>query len=115
MMLDFATVCEFSRIHCVAICAFLIPINFLATSTTLGLLFFKQPSGQVRFWAILAGCVALPLLLHVGTWLMIGVVKIPTFVLSGLGIICLFINFKAIQDTRKFEELLQVARGLVQV
>lgn len=112
-MLDFASVCEFSRNHCIAICAFLIPLNLLATATTLGLLFFKQPPQQVRFWATLASFVTLPLLFHVGTWLIIGVVKIPTFILSGLGITCLLINFQAIQDTRRFQKLLQVARVVV--
>ncbi|ACK69118.1 conserved hypothetical protein [Gloeothece citriformis PCC 7424] len=112
-MLELTSVYEFSRHHCVAICAFLIPLNLLATSGTLGLLLFKHPYEKVRFWATVAGCVAFPLLLHVGTWLMIGVVQLPTFILSGLGITCLLVNLKAIQDTQKFQDWLQVAKGFV--
>ncbi|WP_013322524.1 hypothetical protein [Gloeothece verrucosa] len=112
-MLDFASVCEFSRTNCIAICAFLVPLNLLATSSTLLLLFWRQPRPQVRFSATLAGFFALTLFFHVATWLIIGVVMMPTFILSGLGITCLLINFKAIQDTERLENWLQVARGMI--
>lgn len=98
-MLDFTPVFEFSRNHCVAICAFLVPANLLATLQTFLLFFWKRPLSQVRLAAAFASIFAFTLFLHVGTWFIIGVVMIPTFVLLALGSICLLINFGLIYGT----------------
>ena len=108
-MLNFAPLFEFSRNHCAAICAFLVPANLLATSQTLLLLFLQRPIPQIRLAAIFASIFALTLFLHVGTWFAIGVVQTPTFILLGLGTTCLVINFWAITDSRSFQKLLQLA------
>lgn len=104
-MFDFTALFDFSRNHCVAICAFFVPLNLLATARTLFLLFSARPSLQLRLAATFASLCALTLFLHVGTWFMIGVVMAPTFILSGLGMTCLAINLAAIIQTEKFQQL----------
>ena len=46
-MFDFTPLFEFSRSHCVEICAFLVPANLLATLRTLFLTGFRRPASQV--------------------------------------------------------------------
>jgi hypothetical protein len=95
-MIDLNTIFEFSRINCVAICSFLVPANLLLTLQTLVFTGFRRPQSQVRK-AVLVACVpAVLIILHVCTWLMIGVVMAPTFILLCLGGICLGINLLAI-------------------
>lgn len=45
---------------------------------------------------------AVAMLLHVFTWFMIGVVMLPTYILLGLGSICLFANLGAMLLHRRF-------------
>ncbi len=91
-MLDLNSIFEFSRNHCVAICAFLVPANLLATSFTILLLFFGKSEQLIPLAKTVAICLALTLFLHIGTWLIVGVVMAPTFILFGLGVTCLLIN-----------------------
>lgn len=42
-MLDFSHLAELSRLHCLGICAFLVPSNLLATLTTLGVVGMEKP------------------------------------------------------------------------
>jgi prepilin signal peptidase PulO-like enzyme (type II secretory pathway) len=83
---------EFSRANCAAICTFLVPANILCTLQTMVLAGRCRPHGQVRQAALLACIPAVVMVLHVGTWLMVGVVALPTFVLLGLGSLCLGTN-----------------------
>jgi hypothetical protein len=92
-MIDFNTLAEFSRNYCVSICAFLVPANLVTTVLTLLFLYFGRPTRQVFPIASLALLFALTMFLHVATWLMIGVVMSPTFILFGLGLTC-FVIFK---------------------
>lgn len=92
VMFDLTSLGEFSRNNCIAICAFLIPANLLATSQTLLQLFQRRSPASIRLASLVASLFAITLFLHVGTWLMIGVVAIPTYVLFGLGLTCLAIN-----------------------
>jgi hypothetical protein len=105
---------EFSRIHCVSICAFLIPANLLATALTLGLSFVQAPTRQISAAAGLATLLALTLFLHVGTWFSIGVVMPATFILSGLGLTCLVTNYIAVADTHLKERFFRWGRNLAQ-
>jgi len=98
-MLDLNPIFEFSRTNCVAICAVLVPANLLATSQTLLLLWFRRPLQQMRLMVAIASLYALVMVLHVMTWLMIGVVMMPTFILLGLGAMCLVTNLGAIAYT----------------
>jgi len=95
-MIDFNPLFEFSRTHCIAICALLVPANLLATLQTLLFVWFARPVTQIYSIATVASLYALLMILHVMTWLTIGVVMLPTYILSFLGCLCLLINSTAI-------------------
>ncbi len=94
-MLDISLLFEFSRSNCVAICAFLVPANLLATSQTLLYLLLRRPSSHFYLAVTLAASLAITMIGHVATWFIIGVIKIQTFILLGLGSTCLVINLGA--------------------
>ncbi|MFP4124180.1 MAG: hypothetical protein ACLFWI_24915 [Coleofasciculus sp.] len=94
-MFDLTSILEFSRAHCVAICGGLVPLNLLLTLQTMILTGLQRPQRQVRFAAVLAYIPAGVMVFHVWTWLMIGVVMAPTFILLGLACICVGINLWA--------------------
>jgi hypothetical protein len=95
-MIDLNSLYEFSRTHCISICAVLVPANLLATSQTLLFAGFSRSATQAQIMAIGASGYALLLLLHVFTWFAIGVVRVPTYILTFLGCLCLSINFCAV-------------------
>jgi hypothetical protein len=94
-MFDLNSLFEFSRTNCVAICAFLVPINLLLTTRTMVFTGLQRPQSQVQQAAILACIPALVMILHVCTWLIIGVVMIPTYILLGMASTCLATNIWA--------------------
>lgn len=94
--IDLSPVFEFSRHHCVAICSFLVPATLLATLQTLVLLFWQRSQSQVGLAGLAASGLAAVIILHVGTWVAIGVLTPVSFVLLGLGTVCLAINGVAI-------------------
>jgi hypothetical protein len=106
-MIDINTLSEFSRAYCGTICAFLVPANLLATVATLYALYTDRPFRQILFPASIALLFAVTMFLHVGTWLAIGVVMAPTFILFGLGSTCFAINLGATLYPRRFTRLLQ--------
>ena len=87
---------EFSRSHCVTICAFLVPANLIATSQTI--LFTLLKRSPIQIYTISASSIiyALLMIAHVISWFIVGVVMAPTFILMFLGITCLTINLIAI-------------------
>ncbi len=91
-MLDLSTLHEFSRCHCLAICAGLVPANLLLSTAVIGLTMFNG-SRATRRWLSIggAGCFML-LLAHVMSWWLIGVVAPATFILPALGLCCSAIN-----------------------
>ena len=91
-MFDIETIFQFSRNNCVAICAFLVPINLLTTIQTFILLLSQRPVFQLRLSATVAIAFALTLFLHIATWFIIGVITPVTFILAGLGATCIVIN-----------------------
>jgi hypothetical protein len=93
-MFDFNTLTEFSRANCIAICAFLVPANLVATSLTI----IFTALGPIQVWraAGIASIFALLMIWHVFTWFMVGIVLTPTYILLCLGSSCLFINIVAI-------------------
>lgn len=95
-MIDFNTLSEFSRAHCVAICAFLVPANLCSTLLTLGLSVLNRPQVQINRAASLACIFAIAMVLHVFSWFAVGVVMAPTYILLLLGSVCIGINFWAI-------------------
>ncbi|MBW4562341.1 MAG: hypothetical protein KME32_14550 [Mojavia pulchra JT2-VF2] len=101
-MLDFNTLTVFSSTYCIAICAFLIPANLITTSLTIGFTLLGRPVIEIWQTAAIASIFALLMILHVFAWFMIGVVMAPTYILLGLGSICLFANLGAILLHRRF-------------
>lgn len=87
---------DFSRSHCVAICAFLVPANLIATSQTILLTILKRSSIQIFTISAIAIIYALLMIAHVISWYIVGVVMAPTFILMFLGIIYLAVNLTAI-------------------
>ncbi len=104
--MDYTTLFEFSRDHCVAICASLVPAILLATITTLTCVGWRRPARQVLLSAGSASLLAGVMVLHVLTWFLIGVVMVPTFVLLGLGSVCLVINLWAILNPGSLARLI---------
>ncbi|AOY82410.1 MAG: hypothetical protein F6K63_28840 [Moorea sp. SIO1G6] len=100
-MFDFNILCDFSRNHCVAICAILVPANLLLTLQSIIFTVIGYPQVQVRKAALLACIPALAVIFHVCSWLMIGVVMAPTYILFTLGGICLSINVWAINHSTR--------------
>ncbi|MGB7272874.1 MAG: hypothetical protein WBC69_06230 [Geitlerinemataceae cyanobacterium] len=113
-MLDFHTLSEFSRTHCVTICTFLVPANLLLTLATLSLTVLGRPASQVRVAAGTASLFALVMVLHVSTWFAIGVVQAETFILLSLGATCFGVNVWAIVHSRSMKQLGQSFFSLVQ-
>ncbi len=95
-MIEFHTLAEFSRANCIAICAFLVPANLIATLLTIILAVLGRPSHQIWQAAGFASILAFVMVSHVYTWFAIGVVMAPTFILLSLAVTCLLINSGAI-------------------
>lgn len=106
-MLHFDALTQFSCAHCIAICAFLVPANLLATIQTLVLAGLRRPTVQIRLGMVLASFLALALLLHVFTWFAIGIVRIPTYVLLGLAGTCLGVNAWAVVNPMGVARILE--------
>lgn len=110
-MFNFHSLAEFSRTHCIAICAFLVPANLVATTLTMILSALRRPQIQVWQSAGVAIVFALMMVLHVITWFTIGVVMAPTYILLWLGTTCaltnivaIVYNYKTIRQGRRYEE-----------
>ncbi|MER3495211.1 MAG: hypothetical protein C4323_25445 [Mastigocladus sp. ERB_26_2] len=101
-MLDFNILIAFSSTYCIGICAFLIPANLFATSSTIIFTLLGRPAIHIWLTALIATLFALLMILHVFAWFMIGVVMAPTYILLGLGSICLLANLIAILPHRQF-------------
>jgi hypothetical protein len=92
----FDALCEFSRAHCIAVCAFLVPANLLVTMLTMIFTGLQRPRSQIWQTTVIANLLALVMIFHVFTWFAVGVVMAPTFILLFLGCTCLSINLWAI-------------------
>jgi hypothetical protein len=95
-MFDFASICDFSRAHCIAMCAFLVPANLLATLLTLSIAVLKLPRPRLWQSVSLATILAIVMVSHVLTWFMAGVVAAPTYILLALASTCLILNCGAV-------------------
>jgi hypothetical protein len=94
-MIALELLAEWSRNHCVAICAVLVPANLLATLQILILGGLGYPSGLIRWMSGVAMIYAALMISHVLSWYVIGVIRVPTFILLGLASLCLSINLWA--------------------
>ncbi|OIP73525.1 MAG: hypothetical protein AUK48_09830 [Oscillatoriales cyanobacterium CG2_30_44_21] len=87
---------NFSRSHCVSICAFLVPANLIVTSQTILFTILKRSPVQIFTISISAIVYASLMIAHVASWYIVGVVMAPTFILMFLGITCLGTNCVAL-------------------
>ncbi len=87
---------DFSRSHCIGICAFLVPANLIATSQTILFTILKRSSIQIFTITTSAIIYALLMIFHVISWFIVGVVMAPTFILMFLGTVCLAVNVMAV-------------------
>ncbi|TVQ63306.1 MAG: hypothetical protein EA366_02275 [Spirulina sp. DLM2.Bin59] len=86
----------FSRNHCVAICATLIPLILLVTIQTLLLTFWQRTTTALFTSVMIASGLVMALFIHVSTWFVIGVIHPVTFILATLGSVCLVVNWAAV-------------------
>ncbi|WP_309738787.1 hypothetical protein [Chamaesiphon sp. OTE_20_metabat_361] len=107
-MLDLNSIAEFSRCHCIGICAFLVPANLGLANATILLTAFNRSPQLIANVARISIVPALILLLHVATWWSIGVVMLPTFILPTLAIICLATQAYVVSNPNRTRRLLQI-------
>ncbi|OAB60619.1 hypothetical protein AY599_10000 [Leptolyngbya valderiana BDU 20041] len=112
---DLAALAELSRIHCVGICAVLVPSNLLATLATMVLTAIARSPRERWMSAGIASLLAVAMVLHVWTWFAIGVVRVPTFVLLALASLCLGLNSWAVFDPQTFVKLYRWGKIQVRV
>jgi hypothetical protein len=91
-MLDFTALEHFSRCHCVAICAVLIPVNLLMSLAVIVLSALDRSPQQRRQIAMLAWLPALLLVAHVASWWVVGVIAPASFLLPFVALLCTAIN-----------------------
>lgn len=105
-MIDYNALFEFSRTHCIAICAFLVPANLVLTLQTIALTAMRRSALQIWLSAGIAALFSGVMVLHVLTWFLIGVVMAPTFILLALGSLCLATNLWAALANKSLVRLL---------
>ncbi|MGC9503140.1 hypothetical protein [Baaleninema sp.] len=111
---DLATLAELSRIHCIGICAVLVPSNLLATSATMVLAAIDRSAGLRWMSGGIASLLAVAMVLHVWTWFAVGVVRVPTFVLLALASLCLGLNAWAVFNPKPFKQLDRWKQSIVE-
>lgn len=94
--LQSSAIADWSRQNCLAICAFLVPANLIATIQTLVAMVLGRSLWERGVLAIAAAGYALAMVLHVATWYAIGVVMAPTYILLSLALVCLAMNSRAL-------------------
>ncbi len=105
-MLDLNNIAEFSRCHCIGICAGLVPLNLLLSTTTIYLVGANRSVQLIYGTVAIAVWPAIALFLHVATWWSIGVVMLPTFILPILATICLATHAYAVMNPQQMRTLL---------
>lgn len=85
-------IAEWSRLHCVGLCAVLVPTILLLTLQSLLLVYFQCRDWRFPTSASLAILGIALLIAHVATWFSIGVITPVTFILLTLALTCLAIN-----------------------
>ncbi len=106
-MIELGSIAEFSRCHCIGICAVLVPTNMLITSATMLFAALDRSPAIIATSIGLSILPAITLLLHVATWWAIGVVMLPTYILPFLAITCLVINTYAMINSQRLGSLLR--------
>ncbi|MGA7953485.1 MAG: hypothetical protein WCA07_08185 [Gloeobacterales cyanobacterium] len=87
-----SSLCAFSITYCIAICTVLIPTTLLFTFAAIYWLKRQRPQLEVRLAAALGSLAAIALVLHVFSWILLGVVMAPTYILLSLAALCFSLN-----------------------
>jgi hypothetical protein len=107
-MLELNSIAEFSRCHCIGICALLVPTNLCLANATILLTVFNRSSQLIYTIAGISIVPALVLLLHVATWWSVGVVMLPTFILPVLALTCLAIQTFVVSNPVRTRSLVSI-------
>lgn len=105
-MLELTSIVEFSRSHCIGICAVLVPTNLGLAIATMVLVGLNRSARTIYTTVALSVLPAIILLLHVATWWAIGVVMLPTFILPVLAVTCLVIQAYALINPQQLRNSL---------
>ena len=105
-MIELNSIAEFSRCHCIGICAFLVPTNLFLAMGTMWLVAMDRSTKQIYTIISLSILPAIVLLLHVVTWWIVGVVMLPTFILPLLAVTALSIQTYALVNPQHMRNLL---------
>ncbi|MEB3311892.1 MAG: hypothetical protein VKJ02_16830 [Snowella sp.] len=91
-MADLTLISEMSRMHCVSICAFLVPAMLIATLQSILLVIFQRRQLSLMLSTLLSFSFIGLMVFHVSTWFSIGVITPITFILLSLSTLCLIVN-----------------------
>lgn len=105
-MLELTSIVEFSRSHCIGICAVLVPTNLGLAIATMVLVGLNRSARTIYTTVALSVLPAIILLLHVATWWALGVVMLPTFILPVLAVTCLVIQAYALINPQQLRNSL---------
>ena len=95
-MLEINSIIEFSHLYCVAICGVLVPMNVLASLQPIIFTALRRPKNEINLMALVASFYGLMIIFHVGTWFIVGVVRIQTFILLWFASTSLITNIWAV-------------------
>ena len=95
-----------SRSYCVGICSVLVPLILLITIGTIVGVSSPPSRWSVKLSAVSASVLAGIMVFHVTSWFVIGVVRVPTYVLTGLACLCLGINSWALSHPASLLQVL---------
>ncbi|UJB68482.1 hypothetical protein HRE53_18395 [Acaryochloris sp. 'Moss Beach'] len=91
-MLSFNALLDFSRCNCVGICASLVPINILSTALSVYKVSRGHSPRSIHISIGFSSLAAVLLALHDLSWLIIGVIMAPTYILFTIAMVCLGFN-----------------------
>ncbi|MEB3339374.1 hypothetical protein [Okeania sp.] len=95
-MFDFNNLIQFSHTYCIEICGLLVPMNVLASLQPIIFTVLHRPKKEINLMALVASFYALMIIFHVGSWFIVGVVRIQTFILLGFASCSLMTNIWAV-------------------
>lgn len=95
-----------SHTYCLQICALLVPTNMAVTMASMLMVGLEVPRWRICAVASLGISLAITMVMHVLSWLLVGVVMLPTYVLLCLAGVCFSINMMLIYRQPMLRRLL---------
>jgi len=95
-MFGFNNIIEFSHLYCVEICTLLVSMNVLASLQPIIFTVLHRPKKEINLISLVASFYALMIILHLGSWFIVGVVRIQTFILLLFAACSLITNIWAV-------------------